>query len=173
MFWATTHAAETIAHEMKNAVHGSRVVGAARIAGAQTRSVNRLIMPASALAATRGKIENGRLPSNSCIGRAPHDFLNLPALLQWGTSDTALAFVGTNLECRNSRSREPTECLARSSRPASSGKAICELFLSPGPGSRPDLPRIRRRRSVAVDTRRLPRSLLFPLGEMKGTILRR
>ena len=58
MFWPTTHAADAIAHEMKNAVHGSRVVGAARIAGPQTRSVNRLIMPASALAATRGKIEN-------------------------------------------------------------------------------------------------------------------
>jgi hypothetical protein len=40
---------------MKNAVHGSRVVGAARIAGPQRRSVNRLIMPASVLAATRGK----------------------------------------------------------------------------------------------------------------------
>src|ERR1700686_68698 len=58
MFWATTHAADAIPHEMKNAVHGSRVVGAARIAGPQTRSVNRLIMPASAPAARRGKIEN-------------------------------------------------------------------------------------------------------------------
>jgi hypothetical protein len=29
---------------MKNAVHGIRVVGAARIAGPQTRSVNRLII---------------------------------------------------------------------------------------------------------------------------------
>jgi hypothetical protein len=48
MFWATTHAADAIAHEMKNAVHGSRVFGAARIAGSQTRSVNRLIMTASA-----------------------------------------------------------------------------------------------------------------------------
>src|ERR1700682_1079202 len=57
-FCATTHAADAIAHEMKNAVHGSRVLGAARIAGPQTRSVNRLIMPASAIAATRGKIEN-------------------------------------------------------------------------------------------------------------------
>src|ERR1700687_2476246 len=58
MLWATTHAADAIAHEMKNAVHDSRVVGAARIAGPQTRTVNTLIMPASALAATRGKIEN-------------------------------------------------------------------------------------------------------------------
>jgi hypothetical protein len=58
MFWATTHAEDAIAHEMKNAVHGSRAFGAARIAGPQTRSVNRLIMAASALAATRGKIEN-------------------------------------------------------------------------------------------------------------------
>src|SRR6266404_547110 len=60
MFCATTHTADAIAHEMKNAVHGSRALGAARTAGAQTRSVNRLIMAASAIAATRGKIENSR-----------------------------------------------------------------------------------------------------------------
>ena len=36
MFWATAHAADAIAQEMKNAVHGNRVVGAARIAGPQT-----------------------------------------------------------------------------------------------------------------------------------------
>ncbi len=35
---------------------------------------------------------HGRLPSNSCIGRAARDVPNLPALLLWGTSDTALAF---------------------------------------------------------------------------------
>src|SRR5450432_1573821 len=58
MFWATTHAADAIAQEMKNAVHGNRVLGAARIAGPQTSSVNKLIIPASAHAATRGKIEN-------------------------------------------------------------------------------------------------------------------
>src|ERR1700724_1729285 len=51
---ATTHAPAAIAHEMKNAVHGSRVVGAARIAGPQTRSVKRLSIPASAMAASRG-----------------------------------------------------------------------------------------------------------------------
>ncbi len=34
-----------------------------------------------------------RLPSNSCIERAPHDLLNLPAFLEWGASDTALAFL--------------------------------------------------------------------------------
>src|ERR1700730_7967515 len=33
MFWATTHAADAIPHVMKNAVHGGRVVGEARIAG--------------------------------------------------------------------------------------------------------------------------------------------
>ena len=70
MFWATTHAADAIAHEMKNAVQGSRVVGAARIAGPQTRSVNRLIMPASALAATSGKIENNT-PRPQAICPAP------------------------------------------------------------------------------------------------------
>jgi len=57
MFWLTTHAADAIAHEMKNAVHGNRVFGAATIAGPQTSKVKRLTMPASALAATRGKIE--------------------------------------------------------------------------------------------------------------------
>src|SRR5258708_2464761 len=40
-FCATTHAADAIAHEMENAVRGGRVLGAARIAGPQTRSVNR------------------------------------------------------------------------------------------------------------------------------------
>src|SRR5216684_1428611 len=70
MFCATTHAVDAIAHEMKNAVHGSRVIGAARIAGPQTRSVNRLIMPASAVAATRGKIENST-PRPQAICPAP------------------------------------------------------------------------------------------------------
>src|SRR6266404_3169415 len=69
-FCATTHAADAIAHEMKNAVHGSRVLGAARIAGAQTRSVNRLSMPASVLAATGGKIENST-PRPHAICPAP------------------------------------------------------------------------------------------------------
>jgi hypothetical protein len=54
MFSATAHAAEAIAQEMKNAVHGSRAVGVAKIAGPQTSSVNRLIIPASDLAAKRG-----------------------------------------------------------------------------------------------------------------------
>ncbi len=58
MFWATAHAADAIAQEMKNAVHGNRVVGAARMAEPQTSSVNRLIIPASVLAATRGRTEN-------------------------------------------------------------------------------------------------------------------
>jgi hypothetical protein len=70
MFWATTHAADAIAHEMKNAVHGSRFVGAARMAGPQTRSVNRLIIPASALAAVRGKTENNT-PRPQAICPAP------------------------------------------------------------------------------------------------------
>src|SRR5258708_11761874 len=69
-FCATTHAADAIAHEMKNAVHGSRVLGAARIAGPQTRSVNMLNMPASVLAATRGKIENST-PRPQAICPAP------------------------------------------------------------------------------------------------------
>jgi hypothetical protein len=51
MFWATARAADAIAQEMKNAVHGNSVAGAARIAGPQTSSVNRLIIPASVLAA--------------------------------------------------------------------------------------------------------------------------
>src|SRR5258707_1043569 len=48
MFCAITHAADAIAQEMKNAVHGSRVFAARKIAGAQTSTVNVLIMPASA-----------------------------------------------------------------------------------------------------------------------------
>src|SRR5713226_9293278 len=69
-FCATTHAADAIAHEMKNAVHGSRALGAARIAGPQTRSVNRLIIPASVIAATRGKSENST-PRPQAICPAP------------------------------------------------------------------------------------------------------
>jgi hypothetical protein len=38
---------------MKNAVQGSSILEATRIAGPQTRSENRLIMPASALVHTR------------------------------------------------------------------------------------------------------------------------
>src|ERR1700690_1959472 len=34
-----------------------------------------------------------RLPSNGCIDRAPHDLPNLPSFLEWGASDTALAFL--------------------------------------------------------------------------------
>src|ERR1700722_15678619 len=34
-----------------------------------------------------------RLPSNSCIGRAPQDVPNLPASLERGASDTTLAFL--------------------------------------------------------------------------------
>src|SRR6266481_3747255 len=67
---ATSHAADAIAHEIKKAVHGSRALGAARIAGPQTRSVNRLIMPASAIAATRGRIENST-PRPQAICPAP------------------------------------------------------------------------------------------------------
>ena len=70
VFWAITHAAEAIAHEMKNAVLGSRVFGAAAIAGPQTRIVNRLIMHASAVAATRGAIENST-PRPQAICPAP------------------------------------------------------------------------------------------------------
>src|SRR5260370_42349026 len=47
LFWATAHAADAIAHEMKNAVHGIRAVGEARIAGPQARSVNTLSIAAS------------------------------------------------------------------------------------------------------------------------------
>jgi hypothetical protein len=39
------------------------------------------------------RLPTGRLPSNSCIGRAP-PAPGLPALLLWGASDTALAFRG-------------------------------------------------------------------------------
>ena len=70
MFWATTHAADAIAQEMKNAVHGIRAVGAARIAGPQTSSVNRLIIPASILAAVRGRTENST-PRPQAICPAP------------------------------------------------------------------------------------------------------
>jgi hypothetical protein len=35
----------------------------------------------------------GRLPSNGCIGRAPHQSQSLPAHLLWAASDTALKFV--------------------------------------------------------------------------------
>jgi hypothetical protein len=37
-----------------------------------------------------------------CIGRAPHDVPNLPAFLEWGASDTAVAFIGPNLEAAGS-----------------------------------------------------------------------
>src|SRR5258708_29085158 len=63
---ATTHAAAAIAQEMKNAVHGIRVVGPAMIAGPQTSSVNSVNMPASAIAAIRGRIEN-TTPSPAAI----------------------------------------------------------------------------------------------------------
>src|SRR5258708_28235557 len=69
-FCATTHAADAIAHEMKNAVHGSRALGAARSAGPQTTSVNRLSMPASAISATRCKSENST-PRPQAICPAP------------------------------------------------------------------------------------------------------
>jgi hypothetical protein len=46
---------------------------------------------------------DGRLPSNSCIGRAPHDVPNLPALRQWGASDTALAFLDSFRIAENPR----------------------------------------------------------------------
>ena len=42
---------------------------------------------------------HGRLPSNSCIGRAPHDFPNLPAPYLWAHR-IQLAFIGTNREQR-------------------------------------------------------------------------
>ena len=58
MFVATIQAAAVMAQEMKKAVQGKRVLGAARIAGAQTRRVNRLNMLASTVAATRGKMRN-------------------------------------------------------------------------------------------------------------------
>src|ERR1019366_449105 len=38
-------------------------------------------------------LPHGRLPSNSCIGRAPPDFPSPPAHLLRGPSDTALAFL--------------------------------------------------------------------------------
>src|SRR5512133_553755 len=47
MFWATTQAAAAMTHEMKKAVQGRRVCGAAMIAGPQTSRVKRLIMSAS------------------------------------------------------------------------------------------------------------------------------
>src|SRR5258706_8103133 len=40
---------------------------------------------------------HARLPSNTCIGRAPQDFPSLPAHLLWGASDTAVAFMRTQL----------------------------------------------------------------------------
>ena len=70
MFCATAHAADAIAHEIKKAVHGRRVLGADRIAGIQTRSVNVLNIPASAHAATRGRTENNT-PSPQEICPAP------------------------------------------------------------------------------------------------------
>jgi len=45
MFCATSHAAPAIAHEMKDAVDGSRVAGAARIAGPQTEAETGLSWP--------------------------------------------------------------------------------------------------------------------------------
>src|ERR1039458_5373188 len=40
-------------------------------------------------------LPHGRLPSNSCIGRAPPAFPSPPAHLLRGPSDTALAFLGS------------------------------------------------------------------------------
>jgi hypothetical protein len=56
--------------EIKNAVHGKRFAGAAAIAGTQTKSVNRQIIPVSAIAAKRGKIENST-PRPQAICPAP------------------------------------------------------------------------------------------------------
>jgi hypothetical protein len=67
---ATAHAAAAIAHEIKNAVQGNRVLGAATIAGTHTSRVNKLNIPASVIAATRGKTENNT-PSPQAICPAP------------------------------------------------------------------------------------------------------
>ncbi len=64
------HALAVIAQEMKKAVQGNRVFGAARIAGPQTSIVNRLNIPASAMAATRAQIES-RIPMPQAICPAP------------------------------------------------------------------------------------------------------
>src|ERR1700682_3120378 len=64
---ATTQAPAAIAQVMKNAVQGSRVVGAARIAGTQTRSAKRLTIAAAAFAATRGEIDSSTpMPAAIC-----------------------------------------------------------------------------------------------------------
>jgi hypothetical protein len=50
MFSATTHAAEAIAHEMKNAVHGNRVLGGAEMPRPiipMAKSVNARLLPSS------------------------------------------------------------------------------------------------------------------------------
>jgi DNA-3-methyladenine glycosylase I len=51
---ATTHAPALTAHEIVNSDHVGRDVGAARIAGIQTRPVNALSIAASIAAASRG-----------------------------------------------------------------------------------------------------------------------
>lgn len=53
----TTQALEAKNQVMKNAVHGSLALGDERIGGAQTRSAKRLTIPASIVAAMRGKID--------------------------------------------------------------------------------------------------------------------
>jgi len=58
MFCATAQAPAAMIQEMKNAVQGRRLVGAAKIAGSHTRTVNTLIIPASTVAASFGKTEN-------------------------------------------------------------------------------------------------------------------
>jgi hypothetical protein len=70
MFWATTATAAVMAQEMKKAVQGSRVAGAAAMAGAQMTRVKRASMADSAQAAARGKMPK-RTPSPLAMWPAP------------------------------------------------------------------------------------------------------
>src|ERR1700730_7908478 len=67
---ATAQAAPASAVEAHNAVNSKRIVGAGAARGTQIRSVNRLIMVASRVAARRGKIAK-RTPTPAAMCAAP------------------------------------------------------------------------------------------------------
>src|SRR6185437_16883446 len=60
MLLATSHAPAAMAHEMKNAVHGNRAEGAARIAGPHTRSVKNSTSPLQQQRLRAGKLRTAR-----------------------------------------------------------------------------------------------------------------
>ena len=67
LLWSYAKVSNNTANIATPIVHGNRVFGAAKIAGTQTSNVNRLNIPASVAAATRGKIDNSTpIPQAIC-----------------------------------------------------------------------------------------------------------